>query len=135
MKVTVVPHDLAWRREFNVEARQITECLGDVVTRLHHIGSTAIPGLPAKPTIDILMEVVDLESVDAATPSLKTLGYEAMGEYGIPRRRYFRKNDASGKRTHHVHAFELGSDEVRRHLAFRDYLIAHPSAAHAYAPR
>jgi GrpB-like predicted nucleotidyltransferase (UPF0157 family) len=64
--------------------------------------------------------------VDAATPSLKTLGYEAMGEYGIPRRRYFRKNDESGTRTHHLHAFELGSDEVRRHLAFRDYLIANP---------
>jgi GrpB-like predicted nucleotidyltransferase (UPF0157 family) len=56
---------------------------GDVVVRLHHIGSTAIPG-PAKTIIDLLMEVVDLKSLDAATPAVEALGYEAMGEYGIP---------------------------------------------------
>lgn len=130
--VIVAPHDPAWRRQFDEEARRLAEHLGDVVVHLHHIGSTAIPGLPAKPIIDVVMEVVDLTALDAATPILAALGYEAMGEYGIPRRRYFRKNDASGRRTHHVHAFELGTPEVERHLAFRDYMVAHPAAARAY---
>jgi len=55
-----------------------------------------------------------------------------MGEFGIPGRRYFRKNDAMGNRTHQIHAFEVGSSGAVRHLAFRDYLIAHPEAAQAY---
>jgi GrpB-like predicted nucleotidyltransferase (UPF0157 family) len=132
MHVTVALHDPAWRRIFEAEALRIDEQLGDVVVRLHHIGSTAIPGLAAKPIIDILMEAVDLTSLDEATPALEALGYEAMGEYGIPRRRYFRKSGADGQRTHHVHAFEAGSVDVERHLAFRDYMMAHPAAAHAY---
>lgn len=100
--------------------------------RLHHIGSTAIPGIPAKPIIDILIEVVDIQALDERTPAIETLGYEAMGEYGIPQRRYFRRDDASGNRTHQVHAFQAGSAEVHRHLAFRDYMIAHRLAARAY---
>ena len=100
--------------------------------RLHHIGSTAISGIPAKPIIDILMEVTELQSLDEMSPAIESLGYEVMGEYGIPRRRYFRRNDASGTRTHQIHAFEVGSGEVNRHLAFRDYMRAHPTAAQAY---
>jgi GrpB-like predicted nucleotidyltransferase (UPF0157 family) len=105
MQVRVVLYNPAWPREFDVESARITQVLGDVVVRLHHIGSTAIPGIPAKPIIDILAEVVDLESLDANTPVMEALGYEAKGEFGIPRRRYFRKNNASGIRTHQVHAF------------------------------
>ncbi len=132
MSVIVVPHDPSWPRHFDVEARRIAERAGDIVVRLHHIGSTAIPGIHAKPIIDILMEVTALQALDAVTPELEALGYEAKGEFGIPGRRYFRKNDALGRRTHHVHAFESGTHDVQRHLAFRDYMIAHPAAAHAY---
>jgi GrpB-like predicted nucleotidyltransferase (UPF0157 family) len=128
----VAPHDPAWRQQFDEEARRLAEHLGHVVVHLHHIGSTAIPGLFAKPIIDVLMEVVDLTSLDVATPILAALGYEAMGEYGIPGRRYFRRNDASGRRTHQVHAFESGTPEVERHLAFRDYMVAHSAAGRAY---
>jgi GrpB-like predicted nucleotidyltransferase (UPF0157 family) len=130
--VIVAPHDPSWRQQFDEEARRLAAHLGPVVVHLHHIGSTAIAGLPAKPIIDILMEVVDLTSLDATTPILVALGYEAMGEYGIRSRRYFRKNDASGRRTHHVHAFESGTPDLERHLAFRDYMIAHPAVARAY---
>jgi GrpB-like predicted nucleotidyltransferase (UPF0157 family) len=63
---------------------------------------------------------------------MEDLGYEAMGEYGIPHRRYFRKNGPDDQRTHQVHAFGVGSKEAERHLAFRDYMIAHPLAAQAY---
>ena len=64
---------------------------------------------------------------------MESLGYEAMGEYGIPGRRYFRKDNREGVRTHHVHAFRAGSEEAGRHLAFRDYMIAHPLEAQRYS--
>lgn len=132
MEVHVAPHDPEWRCRFETEASRICQCLERVLVRIHHIGSTAIPGIDAKPIIDILMDVVDLETLDEATPALERLGYEAMGEYGIPERRYFRRHDASGRRTHHVHAFRAGSTEIERHLAFRDYMIEHPGIAQAY---
>ena len=133
MRIQVVAHDPAWRGEFEAEARNITRALGDHVVRLHHIGSTAIPGIFAKPIIDFLMEVENIVELDDRSSVMEELGYEAMGEFGIPGRRYFRKNNASGVRTHQVHAFEAGSTGVERHLAFRDYMIAHPVEAQAYS--
>ena len=132
MRIQVVAHDPAWRGEFEAEARRITRALGDLVVRLHHIGSTAIPGIFAKPVIDLLMEVDDIVELDDRSSFMEDLGYEAMGEFGIPGRRYFRKNNASSVRTHQVHAFEVDGTEVERHLAFRDYMIAHPEEAQAY---
>lgn len=132
MQVRVVPYDPEWPPAFAAEAKRLTPALERVLVRLHHIGSTAIPGIAAKPIIDLLMEVSSLDALDQRTAAMETLGYEALGEYGIPRRRYFRKNDAAGTRTHHVHAFRSGDTEVERHLAFRDYMIAHPAAARAY---
>ena len=132
MRIKVVAHDPAWRGEFEAEARRITRALGDLVVRLHHIGSTAIPGIFAKPIIDFLMEVEDIVDLEDRSSVMEELGYEAMGEFGIPGRRYFRKNNALGVRTHQVHAFEADSTEVERHLAFRDYMIAHPEEAQAY---
>ena len=64
---------------------------------------------------------------------MESRGYEGKGEYGIPGRRYFRKDNREGVRTHHVHAFEAGSAEAERHLAFRDYMLAHPSEAQRYS--
>ena len=132
MKVLVVPYDPAWPREFESEASRIAEALKNVASAVHHIGSTSIPGSPAKPIIDMLVEVTDLPSLERRTVAIERLGYEAMGEFGIPYRRYFRKNNAAGIRTHQIHAFESGSDGAIRHLAFRDYMIAHPLAAQAY---
>ena len=97
-----------------------------------HIGSTAIAGLVAKPIIDMLLVVRSLLALDHHAAKLGGLGFEAMGEFGIEGRRYFRKHMAAGVRSHHLHAFEAGSPQVQRHLAFRDHLIAHPSAAEAY---
>lgn len=130
--VKVVPHDPLWRDAFETEAKSIAEALGENALSVRHIGSTAIPGIHAKPVIDLLVEVVDLERVDEQSSSMEALGYEAKGEYGISGRRYFRKNDLEGTRTHHVHVFRTGSAEIERHLAFRDYLIAHPSEAGKY---
>jgi GrpB-like predicted nucleotidyltransferase (UPF0157 family) len=131
--VVVVPHDPRWRDAFQVEARDIAAALDEIVVAVHHIGSTAIPGIHAKPVVDLLVEVRDVAELDARSPAMESLGYEVMGEYGIPGRRYFRKDDQEGTRTHHVHAFEAGSAEAVRHLAFRDYLIAHPADAQRYS--
>ena len=132
-KVEVVPHDSSWRETFDTEARAVTVSLGDTVQEVHHIGSTAIPGIHAKPVIDMLVEVESLAAVDRHEESMNCLGYEGLGEYGIPGRRYFRKDSAAGIRTHHVHVFEQGSAEVGRHLTFRDYMKTHPDEARAYS--
>ncbi len=132
-QIVVMPYDPAWQGEFEAESRRILNALGDNVVSVHHIGSTAIPGIFAKPIIDILLEVNDLVRLDAETEAMQALGYEAMGEFGIPGRRYFRKSNRLGVRTHHVHAFQTGNPEIERHLAFRDYMIAHPTEAQAYS--
>jgi GrpB-like predicted nucleotidyltransferase (UPF0157 family) len=132
MTIEVVPYDSRWPAAFAAEARRIEAALGDIPIRLHHIGSTAVPGLCAKPVIDMLLEVADLNHLDARKLVLEALGYEAKGEFGIPGRRYFRRDAANGIRTHQVHAFVAATEAVNRHLAFRDYLRAHPAVAQAY---
>jgi GrpB-like predicted nucleotidyltransferase (UPF0157 family) len=132
-KVEVVPYDPEWRSQFWQEAEVISLLLGDNLIVIHHIGSTSIPGIYAKPIIDILIEVQDIHQVDSQSVNLQTLGYEAMGELGISGRRYFRKHNAAGDRTHHVHIFQTKHSEVWRHLAFRDYLRSHPAIAQAYS--
>lgn len=132
-KVEVVPHNPRWRDAFEAEAKHVVAALGENVIAIHHIGSTAIPNIYAKPVIDLLVEVRDITKVDGQSSAMELLGYEVMGEYGIPGRRYFRKDNRAGTRTHHIHAFEASSAEVERHLAFRDYMIAHPADAQRYS--
>jgi GrpB-like predicted nucleotidyltransferase (UPF0157 family) len=133
MKVLVVAYDPNWPAEFAAEADRIRLALRGLIGAVHHIGSTAIRGILAKPIIDILLEVGDLRALDAGSSALAELGYEAKGEFGIPGRRYFRKDSASGVRTHQIHAFEIDSGGSERHLAFRDYMIAHPAIAQSYS--
>ncbi|MEM6385164.1 MAG: GrpB family protein [Pseudomonadota bacterium] len=129
----VVPHDDRWPAAFEREAAVLSRELADLRIEFHHIGSTAIPGILAKPILDMLGVVDDLPRLDARQAAFEEAGYEAMGAYGIDGRRYFRKHDESGQRTHHLHIFERGAPHVERHLAFRDYLIAHPAVAQAYS--
>ena len=133
MRIRVVAPDPLWPSKFQREATQIADALGSSVVAIHHIGSTSIPGIFAKPIIDIRLEVPDVGSLTVIRQRMDTLGYESLGEFGITGRRYFRKNDSSGVRTHHVHAFLRGDAHVRRHVAFRDYLIAHPDVAAGYS--
>lgn len=132
-KVEVVPHNPKWREAFEVESKRVTDALGENVVAIHHIGSTAILGIYAKPIIDLLVEVKDIVNVDGRNSSMESLGYEVMGEFGIPGRRFFRKDNQEGIRTHHIHTFKVSSEQVHRHLAFRDYMIAHPEDAQRYS--
>lgn len=131
-KLVIEPHRESWKGDFEQEAVRFKIALGPALIALHHIGSTAIPGLHAKPIIDLMAEAVSLEALDAHCREMERLGYEAMGEFGIPGRRYFRKDSGAGVRTHQVHAFAAGSPHLARHLAFRDYLRQHPGTAREY---
>jgi GrpB-like predicted nucleotidyltransferase (UPF0157 family) len=131
--IELVAYDAAWSRGFAREAARLRHALGEAFIDLHHIGSTAVPGLLAKPVIDMLAVVPRVEVLDAQHDAFAALGYEAMGEFGIPGRRYFRRDDESGRRTHQLHAFAEGSSEITRHLNFRDYLRAHASVSESYA--
>ena len=133
MRISMVPHNPAWRHEFQREAERIAAALGSTVVTVHHIGSTAISTIYAKPIIDLLLVVQDLTALDEKQALMETLGYEALGEFGIPGRRYFRRDNALGDRTHQVHAFANGSPQIKRHLAFRDSLLGDPDAAQAYS--
>lgn len=130
-KVKVVPHDPTWSKLFRAEADRIAAVLGQEVMAIHHIGSTAIPNISAKPIIDILVEVLDIEKIDGFNDEMMKLGYLPQGEFGIPRRRFLIKGNDSA-RTHHVHIFQNGDPKVEPYLSFRDYMIAHPEEVQAY---
>jgi GrpB-like predicted nucleotidyltransferase (UPF0157 family) len=132
-KIHLAEHDPAWRTDFEQEAARLRVVLGAALLDVHHVGSTAVPELVAKPVIDMLAVVVSVHGVDEYQDRLAHIGYEGMGEFGIPGRRYFRKHGVDGRRTHHLHAFAVGAAEIERHLGFRDYLRAHPDEAMRYA--
>ena len=132
-KVEVVPHNPNWRVLFEIEANQIAIALAKNVTAIHHIGSTSIETIYAKPIIDILVTVKLISKVDNHNSQMQSLGYQYMGEFGIRGRRFFLKDNMAKVRTHHVHVFETDSPQVKRHLAFRDYLNAHLEQAQAYS--
>jgi GrpB-like predicted nucleotidyltransferase (UPF0157 family) len=131
-KVIVVPHNPNWKQQYTIEARRLTGVLGPEVVETYHIGSTAIPGILAKPIIDIMIAVWNIARIDQYNDALAKLGYDAKGEKGIPGRRFFARGNPA-LRSHHVHIFQTGHPDIERHLIFRDYLIAHPEEAHAYA--
>jgi GrpB-like predicted nucleotidyltransferase (UPF0157 family) len=125
-EVVIVPPDRGWREAFEAEAARLRSILGENLVEIHQIGSTAIPGIAAKPILDILPVVREIDRVDALAA-----GYRAWGEFGLPGRRYFSR-DENGKRTHNVHVYAVGNPEIMRHLAFRDYMNAHPEESRAY---
>ena len=132
MPIVISEYDPRWPEQFAVEELALAKVFGGAALHIHHIGSTSVPRLAAKPIIDILVEITSLNACDAHNEGMRSLGYEVMGSYGIEGRRYFRKMSSEGVRTHHVHAFAKGSPHIVRHLAFRDYLIAHPDKVRAY---
>ncbi|WP_332898692.1 GrpB family protein [Haladaptatus sp. CMSO5] len=127
-------YDTNWPAQFEAEATNINDAIGERIERIEHIGSTSIPGMPAKPIIDMLVGVTSLKDADACITPLEALGYEYVPKFEdvMPNRRYFRKSEGK-TRTHHLHMVETGSEFWTRHLAFRDYLREHPDVAAEYA--
>lgn len=129
-KVDVLPYQESWQSLFEEEADQLRRIFGEELIAIHHIGSTSVKGLKAKPIIDIMPVVKNIQHVNGFNDSVIALGYEPKGENGIRGRRYFQKG--GDNRTHHVHIYEDNSPEIIRHLALRDYLRAFQEEAKAY---
>ncbi|MGH2397471.1 MAG: GrpB family protein [bacterium] len=124
------PYTAEWRRLFEEEKTRLQAVIGQYVLDIQHVGSTAIPGMIAKPIIDIGIAVMVFEEARVCIAPIEQLGYEYRGEQGIPRRHYFVKGEP---RTHHIHMNEIGSRDWQDQVLFRDYLIRHPERAEEHA--
>jgi GrpB-like predicted nucleotidyltransferase (UPF0157 family) len=139
-EVSIAPYDPRWPDSFRREKEHLLSCLPvDLVRRIEHFGSTAIPGLAAKPIVDILVEVTTLQAArERIAPLLESQGYDYFwrpthGDDGPPFYAWFIKRDpGTGARTHHIHMVEGHFTEHWDRLLFRDYLIEHPEVAKEY---
>ena len=131
-KVEVVPYNAEWPTLFQQEATNLATIFGPEVVAIHHIGSTSVPRLWAKPIIDVMMEVHDVERLDAFSFQVIELGYIPKGEFGVVGRRFYIKGSEL-HRTHHIHAYATGHPEIELHLSFRDYLRAHNDEVQRYS--
>jgi len=131
--VTLIPHDPNWAALASGQGARIAHACDPVVLAVHHIGSTAIPGISAKPIVDLLAVAESLPALDACKPRLETLGYSWHGEHGLVGRRYCVLADPeSSERQVHLHCYAAGDRAISRHLKFRDYLLARPDVAKEY---
>ncbi|MFJ7732883.1 GrpB family protein [Lysinibacillus sp. NPDC097231] len=129
--IKVVDYNHNWSSDYQKEERSVRAILQEELVNSFHIGSTSVPGLKAKPIIDILLVVNDIHKLDSFSKQFQEIGYEVKGEFGIIGRRYFRKG--GDHRTYQIHAFQYSNiKEIERHLAFRDYLRVHPEVCRQY---
>lgn len=130
--IIVLDYSPDWPVKYQKEKEKITAILKDNCIAVYHIGSTSVPGLAAKPIIDIMAAVRSLEQVDAVAKDFAKIEYEYLGELGIAGRRYLRKG--GDERTYQIHIFHADDwDNIGRHLAFRDYMRAHKNKRDEYA--
>ena len=129
--VEIVEYDPEWPRVFKREAEAILEECRPCITEVHHIGSTSVSGLAAKPVLDMMPVAATPGDGAKAVPNMTMLGYLYRGENGLPGRFYFDRV-VDGRTVAHVHMFPARHPDVRKHLVFRDYLRAHPDAAQDY---
>ena len=124
--IEIVPCDPNWPHVFKQEAECIRQALGDNCLSIHHIGSTSVTGLAAKPIIDMIPVVADIKFVDLCNDAMAQLGYELKGEFGIPFRRFFKKDGFN------IHVYRMGNPEIERLVKFRDWLTKHPHDREKY---
>ena len=129
VRIVIVEYDPRWPALYEEERARIAGALGDAAASIEHIGSTAVPGLSAKPLIDLLVAVARLAPPDAYSEPLQRLGYTYFPILGNANRYTFGKGTPH---THHLHIVARGSEEYALPLAFRDYLRTHPEAAQQY---
>ncbi|GKZ12222.1 GrpB family protein [Haladaptatus sp. T7] len=129
--VELEPHRPEWRREYETEVERIRGVTGDDGLAFEHVGSTAIPGIVAKPIIDVLVVVEDASHAARLVPVLEEHGYEYRPNDGVPDRTFLAKGPRAN-RTHYLSLTETGSDCYRESVLFRDFLREHPSVAAEY---
>ncbi|HYW31290.1 MAG TPA: GrpB family protein [Gemmatimonas sp.] len=135
--IEVVAYDPEWITAFLAEAQQLRAIFYTRALAIEHIGSTAVPGMHAKPIIDVLVVLDSTDDIATFSPAMVALGYQVRGECldaEIPgtRGRFYFTKDCAAVRTHQVHVCRVGHPQLPDLLAFRDYLRAHPSVARAY---
>lgn len=129
--IRIVNYDPCWQGRFQSEAVAIRDALGSVAVSVDHVGSTSVPGLCAKPVIDISVSVLDIVAVDSYRGPVEGIGYLFVPVPESPDLHFFAK-PASRPRGYHVHVCEAGSLHERQQLAVRDYMRTHPGEAAAY---
>ena len=132
-KVIVVPYDAAWKDAFEAIKAEIEAAVGDLILGIEHVGSTAVEGLSAKPCIDIDVIVEEAPMPKAVAVRLSEIGYEHEGDLGIKGREAFRYSAKPHLQKHHLYVCPQNSEELRRHLAFRDFLRENPEAVQEYS--
>ncbi|MBR6707499.1 MAG: GrpB family protein [Clostridia bacterium] len=130
--VIVLPYDEQWERDFLKIKDEIRDALGQLAISIEHVGSTSVRGLSAKPIIDIDV-VIDGSALDPVIASLERIGYRHEGDLGIPGREAFKYEGKDHLRKHHLYVCPGDSAELKRHIAFRDYLRCHPEAVREYS--
>ena len=131
-KVVVLPYDPEWGRAFEQIKLELEEILGQRFIAIEHVGSTSVPGLSAKPIIDIDVVIESYEMFPCVEKALKAGGYEHEGNLGIPERESFCYEGKEHLLKHHLYVCPAHSRELHRHLTFRNYLRQHPDAAAEY---
>ncbi|MBO7630896.1 MAG: GrpB family protein [Lachnospiraceae bacterium] len=131
--VVVEPYNESWQQDFLDIKAELEPALGELALRIEHVGSTSVPGLSAKPIIDIDAVMEDYSKLAAVVSALAAIGYIHEGDQGIPGREAFKYEGKEHLRKHHLYVCPADSAELHRHLTFRDYLRSHPEAVREYS--
>ena len=132
-KVTVLPYDSSWKSAFEDIKNELERALGDLIIGIEHVGSTSVEGLAAKPCIDIDVIIEDYSVFGAVADKLAGIGYVHEGDLGIKDREAFKYTDKPHLMTHHLYVCPKDSEELRRHITFRDFLRSNTDAVREYS--
>ena len=132
-KVVVLPYDRTWEFAFEQIKREIEGAIGDLIIGIEHVGSTSVEGLSAKPIIDIDVIIKDYSILDAVVSKLEAIGYIHEGNLGIKEREAFKYSDKPHLQKHHLYVCPQQSEELHRHITFRNFLRNTPEAVKKYS--
>jgi len=132
-KVVVLPYDRTWKFAFEEIKREIEGAIGDLIIGIEHVGSTSVEGLSAKPIIDIDVIIKDYSILDAVVRKLEAIGYIHEGNLGIKDREAFKYSDKPHLQQHHLYVCPQQSEELHRHITFRDFLRSNPEGVKKYS--
>ena len=132
-RVIVLPYDESWNQAFEDIKNEIENALGDLIVGIEHIGSTSVKGMSAKPCIDLDIIIKDYSVFDTVVDRLATIGYIHEGDLGIKDREAFKYSDKPHLMAHHLYVCPQYSDELHRHITFRDFLRSNPDAVAKYS--
>ncbi len=131
-RVVVMPYDTAWKAAFEAIKKELESAVGDLIVGIEHVGSTSVEGLSAKPCIDIDVVIKDYTVFDAVVRGLESIGYIHEGDLGIKDREAFKYTGKPHLMQHHLYVCPQASEELHRHVTFRDFLRSSPEAVKKY---